>query len=89
MSSSSNPTSYAYENAVKELGLKPIYLDDGLVMEIFDVVKKYKDRIDTTKIMSKALWTKDCTFDNVGKPEKDKVSQDLSDREPQHSTRNT
>ena len=73
----------------EELGLKPIYLDDGLVMEIFDVVKKYKDRIDTTKIMSKALWTKDCTFDNVGKPEKDKVSKDLSDREPQHPTRNT
>ena len=59
------------KEGLKELGLKPILLDDGLVIEIFDIVNKYKNRIDSTKIMSRALWSKDRVFDDIGKSDTD------------------
>ena len=64
------------KEGLKRLGLKPIYLDDGLVMEIFEVVNKYKDRIDPSKIMSKSLWSKEKVFDSVGKSDTNKNSVD-------------
>lgn len=39
-----------------ELGLKPITLDDKLLTEVSDIVKKYADRIDTSKFMPSSFW---------------------------------
>ena len=69
------------KEGLKELGLKPIHLDDGLVIEIFEVVNKYKNKIDSKKIISKALWSKDRVFDNIGKSDdsvKIKKSEEFS-----------
>ena len=49
------------------LGLKPIYLDQGLMGEIIENVKKYKKRINSTKVISKSLWSRDKVFDKVGR----------------------
>ena len=51
----------------KKLGLKPTYLDQGLIHEIFEVVQKYKSRIDKSKIFTKALWSEKNKFDKIGK----------------------
>ena len=51
----------------KKLGLKPTYLDVGLIQEIFEIVGKYKIRIDKSKIFTKALWSRKNKFDIIGK----------------------
>lgn len=41
-----------------QLGLKPTTLKDGLLIEIRDIAKKYSNRCDKTKIVSKSFWNK-------------------------------
>ena len=38
------------------LGLDPTYLSEGLLEEVRDVAQRYKDRADTTKIISRSVW---------------------------------
>tara|TARA_X000000950_G_C13426414_1_gene462232 strand:+ start:119 stop:553 length:435 start_codon:yes stop_codon:yes gene_type:complete len=41
-----------------QLGLKPTTLKEGLIIEIKDIAKKYSNRYDKTKIVSKSFWNK-------------------------------
>jgi len=41
------------------LGLNPITLSDGLLMEINETADKYKDRVDVSRIPARSLWTRD------------------------------
>ncbi|MGM5482061.1 MAG: NAD-dependent epimerase/dehydratase family protein [Nanobdellota archaeon] len=59
-----------FENAgLLNLGLKPITLDDGLLEEVSDIAKKYKHRVDKSKIPCTSTWTKDIIADTEGVPE--------------------
>ena len=49
-----------------KLGLKPIFLKDGLLREIIDIVAKYKNRCDLTKIICTSVWNKNCAVDYKG-----------------------
>ncbi|HEY3906592.1 MAG TPA: NAD-dependent epimerase/dehydratase family protein [Streptosporangiaceae bacterium] len=40
------------------LGLNPTTLSQGLCDEVTDVAEKYKDRVDTTKIIARSVWRK-------------------------------
>lgn len=60
-----NPRNEAAENDLEmdntnflKLGLNPITLDNGLLKEIINIAIKYKDRCDTSKILSTSKWTK-------------------------------
>lgn len=68
-----NPRVEAVENALKvsndkflNLGLKPITLQAGLMEEVIDVVKKYRDRADTSKILCRSKWRSDIKLDLEG-----------------------
>jgi UDP-sulfoquinovose synthase len=59
----SNPRQEAEENELAatnscliELGLKPKFLHEGLLIEIRDVAAKNADRIDRSRIPSTSLW---------------------------------
>jgi len=39
-----------------KLGLKPTTLDDGLLSEVIDIARKYKDRCDLSKIICTSVW---------------------------------
>ena len=61
-----NPRKEAAENDLKvsnksflELGLEPISLGDGLMEELVDIARRYKNRIDLTRIPSQSAWTKE------------------------------
>ena len=41
-----------------QMGLDPITLDKGLMMEVHEVATKYRDRCDKDKIPAKSLWRK-------------------------------
>ena len=41
------------------LGLDPITLKEGLLQEVTDIAKKYKDRCDESKILAKSKWVKE------------------------------
>jgi UDP-sulfoquinovose synthase len=40
------------------LGLEPTTLSDGLLEECTDIAKRYRDRVDPTKIISRSVWRK-------------------------------
>jgi UDP-sulfoquinovose synthase len=42
--------------ALEGLGLKPTLLSDALIDHMFDVVERYRDRVDTTAIMPTVRW---------------------------------
>jgi UDP-sulfoquinovose synthase len=42
-----------------ELGLKPTTLEDGLLLEVEQIAKKYANRCDRSKILCKSYWTSD------------------------------
>jgi len=41
-----------------DLGLNPTTLSEGLLLEVTEIAKRYKDRADMTKIPAMSLWTK-------------------------------
>lgn len=60
-----NPRNEAAENDLdvdntnfKELGWNPITLDEGLLEEVMDIAKKYKDNVDEDTIICKSYWRK-------------------------------
>ena len=62
----SNPRNEAPENELLvenetfiSLGLDPIKLADGLLMEITEIAEKYKNRADLAKIPCTSTWTRD------------------------------
>lgn len=51
-----------------KLGLEPVTLTEGLMLEVRDVVEKYKSRCDFSKIPCTSLWSKDRRMDITGSP---------------------
>lgn len=49
-----------------KLGLQPITLSEGLMTEVIDIARKYKDRCDKSKIICTSRWRKDITIDTEG-----------------------
>lgn len=50
---------YVENKCFLDMGLKPTKLDMGLMMEVTEVARKYKDRCDISKILCTSLWRKD------------------------------
>ena len=58
-----NPRREAAENELNvsrdrflALGLNPTFLSEGLLEEVRDVALRYRDRVDTTKIIARSVW---------------------------------
>jgi UDP-sulfoquinovose synthase len=58
-----NPRREAVENDLNvsrekfvALGLNPTFLSEGLLEEARDIAYKYRDRVDTTKIIARSVW---------------------------------
>lgn len=49
------------------LGLDPITLEIGLMEEVMDIAKKYKDRCILDKIICTSIWNKEKKIDYIGK----------------------
>lgn len=49
-----------------DLGLNPITLDDGLLVEAMEIAQKYVDRCDRDKIIATSMWNKDKKIDRKG-----------------------
>jgi UDP-sulfoquinovose synthase len=68
-----NPRNEQPQNTLKisnrkflELGLNPTTLEDGLLHEIIEIARKYRDRCDISKIIPTSLWTADKQVDREG-----------------------
>jgi len=69
----SNPRNEAVKNDLAfvndsflDLGLNPITLDDGLLVEAMDIAQRYVDRCDRDKIIATSMWNKDKKVDRKG-----------------------
>jgi UDP-sulfoquinovose synthase len=58
-----NPRNEDVKNQLKadnknflDIGLKPIYLQDGLLEEVMEVANKYANRVDKSKILPRSKW---------------------------------
>ncbi len=49
-----------------DLGLNPMHLSEGILSEVRNIVEKYKDRCDKSKIIATSLWSKEQEVDEVG-----------------------
>ncbi len=61
-----NPRKEAAENELHvkndlflDMGLNPTTLSEGLLLEVTEIARKYKDRADMNKIPSTSVWTKE------------------------------
>ena len=61
-----NPRHEAAENDLHvrndtflDLGLQPTFLEEGLLIEVEDVARRYADRADLAKIPATSVWTRD------------------------------
>lgn len=68
-----NPRNEDAENELRfskssfiDMGLSPVTLDDGLLSEIVDISKKYKDQCDESKIICTSTWRSGMLVDFVG-----------------------
>ncbi|HZK04871.1 MAG TPA: NAD-dependent epimerase/dehydratase family protein [Actinomycetaceae bacterium] len=50
---------YASNDTFLELGLNPTKLSDGLLMEVEETARRYRDRADMSKIPQSSTWTRD------------------------------
>ena len=50
---------YVENKCFLDLGLKPTTLEDGLLMEVHDIAKKYTQRCNKNHIICQSLWTND------------------------------
>jgi len=57
----------AENQGFKSLGWDPILLSDGLMMEVNEIAKKYKDRCNKDEIFCTSVWRKDIPIDTQGK----------------------
>ena len=56
-----------FENVgFKNLGWEPITLEKGLLKEIIEIAKQYRNRCDKSKIICTSTWTKDINVDTIG-----------------------
>lgn len=68
-----NPRFEALENELRvensqflNLGLSPITLNEGLLEEVMDVARRYRERCDPSKIIADSTWRSDIPVDRVG-----------------------
>ena len=50
---------HARNDAFLDMGLEPTTLEAGLLTEVTEVARKYKDRADMSKIPARSLWTRE------------------------------
>lgn len=48
---------HVVNDAFLDLGLRPTKLEEGLLVEVEDVARRYADRVDRSKIPARSLWT--------------------------------
>jgi UDP-sulfoquinovose synthase len=66
-----------------ELGLNPITLNEGLMNEVYSIARKYKHRLDRSKILCTSTWRADMPLDLRGseEPIDEKENDDLHPQE--------
>ncbi len=62
-------------NKFMGLGLNPTTLDEGLLEEVVDIARRYKDRCDTERILPSSRWTREQQLDSEGQSAKQSSQQ--------------